>query len=102
MSTVFISIHPYVDGDGLQQLKDLLREKHITFPVMVDSRAPDGKSWGKTSAYYKVYSEPSDVMIDEKGHIADVSSEHDWMGEGNLWMGTMDVSQPTKRTEKKR
>ena len=98
---MFISIHPYVDGSGLQQLKDLLREKHITFPVMVDSRAPDGKSWGKTSAYYKVYSEPSDVMIDGTGHIAGISSEDGWVGEGNLLMGTMDGSQPTNRTEKK-
>ena len=100
---VFISIHPYVDGDELQQLKDLLREKHITFPVMVDSRAPDGKFWGKTSAYYKVYSEPSDVMIDEKGRIADISSG----GRVDRRRQLVDEAQWTlvsrqKRTEKKR
>jgi hypothetical protein len=98
---VFISIHPYVDGDGLQQLKDLLRDKHITFPVMVDSPASDGKAWGKTSAYYHVYAEPSDVWIDEKGNVARLSSERDWVGKGDWWMGTMD-GRPTKWTENSR
>ena len=84
-SAFFVSIHPYVDGDGLQQLKDLLRKKHITFPVMVDSRAPDGKAWGKTSAYYRVYSEPSDVWIDDKGYFARLAPEG-WVSEGNWWM----------------
>jgi len=96
---VFISIHPYVDGDGLQQLKDLLRDKQITFPVMVDSRAPDGKAWGKTSAYYHVYSEPSDVWIDEKGHVARISSERGCVGEGDRWMGTVDDRRPENQTE---
>jgi len=97
---VFISIHPYVDGEGLQQLKDLLRDKQITFPVMVDSPAPDGKAWGKTSAYYRVYSEPSDVWIDEKGHVARLSSERDWVSESDCWMGTMDDRRPTNQIEK--
>jgi hypothetical protein len=97
---VFISIHPYIDGEGLQKLKDLLRDKHITFPVMVDSRAPDDKAWGKTSAYYHVYSEPSDVWIDEKGHVERLSSERDEVGEGDRWMGTVDDRRPKNQTEK--
>ncbi|MGA2255540.1 MAG: hypothetical protein ABSG53_12825, partial [Thermoguttaceae bacterium] len=71
----------------------------ITFPVMVDSRAPDGKAWGKTSAYYHVYSEPSDVWIDEKGHVARISSERGCVGEGDRWMGTVDDRRPENQTE---
>jgi hypothetical protein len=99
---VFISIHPYVDGAELQQLKDLLRKQHITFPVMVDSRAPDGKAWGKTSAYYRVYSEPSDVWIDEKGHVARLDSETGWVGENDLSIGTVDDKRPKSQIERSR
>lgn len=87
--TVFISIHPYVNGNELQQLKDLLRKQHITFPVMVDSREPDGKAWGKTSAYYHVYSEPSEVWIDDKGNLARLDSERGWVNENDWWMSDL-------------
>jgi thiol-disulfide isomerase/thioredoxin len=99
---VFISIHPYVDGDELQELRDLLREKHITFPVMVDSRDPDAKAWGKTSAYYRVYSNPSDVWIDERGYVVRLDAEARGVGEGDWWMGSVDNKRPTSQIEKGR
>jgi hypothetical protein len=97
---VFICIHPYLEGEELQELKNLLRDKHITFPVMVDSRTPDDKAWGKTSAYYRIYSEPSDVWIDEKGHVARLSSEHGWVAEGDGWMGAVDDRRRKNPTDK--
>jgi hypothetical protein len=94
---VFVSIHPYVDGKELQQLKEFLKKQHITFPVMVDSREPNGKAWGKTFAYYAIYSVPSKVWIDDKGHF--VRREPDgWMGESDWWMSNVGTSEPKNTT----
>ena len=90
-SSLFVSIHPYVDGDGLRQLKEILRDQRITFPVMVDSRV--AKAWGRTSAHYGVYSEPTNVWIDEKGYVVRHDSERQFVGEHDRWM--------TDRNEKK-
>jgi hypothetical protein len=86
-----------VDGKELQELKDLLGKQHITFPVMVDSRAPDGKAWGKTSASYRVFAEPSEVWIDTNGYVvrhddADraLVQENDW------WMRSLTENAKSK------
>jgi thiol-disulfide isomerase/thioredoxin len=76
---LFIAVHAYVDGDGLQALEKLLREKRITFPVMVEAKAPGVQYWGKTSADYRVFSVPSDVWIDEQGHVARHDLEGNWI-----------------------
>ena len=78
-TSLFIAIHAYVDGDGLQALKDVLRKKRITFPVMVEANAPGVMYWGKTSADYRVFSVPSDVWIDEQGHVARHDLERNWI-----------------------
>lgn len=77
--SLFIAMHAYVNGDGLQALKDVLREKRITFPVMVEANAPGMMYWGKTSADYRVFSVPSDVWIDEHGHVARHDLERNWI-----------------------
>ena len=89
---MFLSIHPYVDGDGLQHLKELLHNRHITFPVMVDSPAPDGKAWGKTSAYYRVYSGQPDVWIDKEGRVARLDLERGWVSENDWWWGAVGLT----------
>ncbi len=78
-TSLFIAVHAHVDGDGLQALKDVLREKRITFPVMVEAHAPGVVYWGKTSADYRVFSVPSDVWIDEQGHVARHDLERNWI-----------------------
>ncbi|MBN2022037.1 MAG: TlpA family protein disulfide reductase [Pirellulales bacterium] len=86
----FISIHPYVDGDGLKELKDFLKKQHVTFPVMVDSREADNRAWGSTHARYHVYAAPSTVWIDEKGHVAHHSDEERGLvQEGDPWMKSL-------------
>jgi len=87
-----------VDGNELEQLKDLLRKQHVTFPVMVDSRAPDGKAWGKTSAYYHVYSEPSEVWIDDRGHLARLDSEQGLVNEKDRWMNNHTKNEPKSKS----
>ena len=85
---ILISVHPYVDGDGLQALKDLLRAKRITYPVMVDANAPGVMYWGKTSADYRVSSVPSDVWIDEEGHVTRHDLERNWISasQAHRWL----------------
>ena len=76
---LFIGVHAYVDGEDLQELKDLLQEKRISFPVMVEAKAPGAMYFGKTSADYRVFSVPSDVWIDEGGHVARHDLERSWV-----------------------
>jgi hypothetical protein len=82
---LLISVHQYVDGGDLEELKEFLRKNGITtLPVMIDSRAPDGLSWGKTFAHYRVFGMPRKVNIDEKGHFAGFETE-ECVGVGDWW-----------------
>jgi thiol-disulfide isomerase/thioredoxin len=74
---LFISIHPYVEGEYLETLKEKMREYSITFPVMVDKNVVGKPYWGKTFMKYMVDSIPTDIKIDKTGHIEFESSEKD-------------------------
>lgn len=69
---LFISIHPFVDGDYLRRLKKTLDKYGITFPVMVDSPDAEGRSWGKTFKKYRVFGIPTEVRVNENGHFAGI------------------------------
>lgn len=71
--SLFISIHPFVDGDHLKQLEKTIKKKGITFPVMIDSPETEGRFWGKTFRKYGVFSIPTEVKIDEKGYFAEIN-----------------------------
>ena len=72
-------------------------QKRITFPVMVEANAPGVMYWGKTSADYRVFSVPSDVWIDEQGHVARHDLERNWIDANQVdrWLAP---EQPTRRT----
>jgi hypothetical protein len=72
---LFISIHPFADGQNLSQLKKVIKENGITFPVMVDSPDTEVRSWGRTFKKYRVFGIPTKVSIDENGHFAEIDEE---------------------------
>jgi thiol-disulfide isomerase/thioredoxin len=79
---LFISIHQYVEGYYLEQLKDLISENSITFPVMIDKAQMP--YWGKTFMKYKVLSMPQDIIIDKTGRID--MPELGYISESNWWV----------------
>ncbi|UCF42512.1 MAG: TlpA family protein disulfide reductase [Planctomycetota bacterium] len=81
---LFISIHPFVDGDYLKQLKNIVEKKGITFPVMVDSLGTERLSWGKTFKKYMVFSIPTEVKIDKNGHFVEIDEEY--ITSSSWWM----------------
>jgi len=72
---LFISIHPFVDGEYLRQLKNIIDKYGITFPVMMDSPGAERPFWGKTSKSYRVSSVPTEVRISQNGHFAEIDNE---------------------------
>ena len=85
-SELFISIHQFVNGNELEQLKKTIEKHGITFPVMVDAPDLEGRSWGKTFKRYMVFSIPTEVKIDKKGHFAEIdqhyiSTDSRWMND---------------------
>ena len=87
---LFISIHPFVNGDDLKQLEVVIRKYGITFPVMVDSTDVEGRSWGKTFKRYRVFSVPAEVRIDENGHFAGI--DEDLISAGSWWLKKSDLN----------
>jgi thiol-disulfide isomerase/thioredoxin len=77
---LFVSIHQYVDGDQLNELRKIIKEQGIKFPVMVDS--PYDKFWGKTFYKYRIFKLPSEIRIAPNGHLSEIPdtliSESDW------------------------
>ncbi len=74
-SEIFISIHPYVDGDELDKLNETIKKYGITFPVMIDSKDPENLSWGKTFKKYMVFGIPAEVRIGKDGHFEKIDNE---------------------------
>ncbi|MGA2060964.1 MAG: TlpA disulfide reductase family protein [Thermoguttaceae bacterium] len=81
---VEIFVHQYVDGDDLDMLKRFIKNRKITFPVMVDAPVPGNLGPGKTFAAYRFYSYPT-VEIDENGHFVRVDGDT-MMNVENWWM----------------
>jgi peroxiredoxin len=75
-SEIFISIHPFVDGDDLEELNKTIKEKGITFPVMIDAPDSENTSWGKTFKKYMIYGIPFDVKIDKTGHVYQIDNQY--------------------------
>ena len=87
-SPLFISVHPFADGNELRQLKKTIEKHGITFPVMVDAPDLKGRSWGKTFKRYMVFSIPKEVKIDENGHFAEI--DQDYINTGSRWMSDLE------------
>jgi hypothetical protein len=86
---VLIAVHPYVEGDDLERLKDEVRQRGITLPVMVDSRAPGDTVPGKAYASYGIpaWMEHREVLIDKTGHVSHHGSEEEFVNWQDLSAG---------------
>jgi len=82
---LFVSIHPYVEGEELKRVRRLVKEKGITFPVMVDSPYTGEPSWGRTFQKYRIFGVPSEIRIDESGRVGEV--ERELISEDSWWIG---------------
>ena len=58
-----------VADDPEAALKQLIRKHRITFPVLMDSEPPAGKSMGATFNAYRVRALPRQVVIDQQGIV---------------------------------
>ena len=83
-SPLFISIHPFANGNELRQLKKTIEKHGITFPVMVDAPDLGGRSWGKTFKKYMIFGIPKEVKIDEKSHFVEI--DRGYIGTGSQWL----------------
>ncbi len=72
---LFISIHPVAGDQELSELKKVIKKHEITFPVMVDSGPFEPPFGGKTFKKYMVGSFPTDITIDETGHISKIPED---------------------------
>lgn len=81
---LFISIHPFVDGQNLSQLKKVIKKHGITFPVMVDSGCTGEPFWGKTFKKYMVISVPTEIAIDQTGRISEIPEDR--INTDSRWM----------------
>ena len=72
---LFVSIHPYVEGAELKRVRQLVKQKGITFPVMIDSPYTGELSWGRTFQKYRIFGVPSEIRIDESGRVGEVEKE---------------------------
>jgi hypothetical protein len=60
-----------------------VKDKGITFPVMVD--APHANHmWGDTFYRYRIFSEPSEIRIDEGGRV--MEDEREFVSESSWWV----------------
>jgi thiol-disulfide isomerase/thioredoxin len=86
---LFISIHPFVDGDYLKELESTIKKKRITFPVMVDAPDLEERPLGITFKKYMVFSFPTEVKIDENGHFVEIgkgtiASDSEWLKKSEI------------------
>jgi thiol-disulfide isomerase/thioredoxin len=81
---LFISIHEYAEGEDLEKVRQVVKDKGITFPVMVDAPDANRKYWGDTFYRYRIFSEPSEIHIDPDGRVGTV--ERELMSETNWWV----------------
>jgi hypothetical protein len=54
---------------------------------MVDALETEGRFWGKTFRKYRVFSIPTEVKIDEKGHFAKI--DKGFISTSSWWMKQM-------------
>lgn len=81
---LFISIHQYVDGPTLKEVEQTIKEKGITFPVMIDASHTDRMYWGQTSFKYRVFSNPYEIRIGEDGRVGEI--EKHTVSESSWWI----------------
>jgi hypothetical protein len=87
-----------MDEEGIEELEDFLRENKIAFPVMVDSREPDNRAWGKTCADYRVYSVPCEVRINAKGHVVQHGGERVYVNKKSWWVRNLPRAEADMKT----
>lgn len=87
---LFISIHPFVDGEYLKQLENVIEKKGITFPVMVDSSEKERVFWGKTFNKYRVFGIPTEAKIDENGHFLEIDKGA--IASGSWWLKESEIN----------
>lgn len=79
---LFVSIHDHAEGADLAKVREIIKNKGITFPVMVDGPAANRMYWGDTFYRYRVFAVPSEIHIDSDGRVGEVGkeliSESDW------------------------
>jgi peroxiredoxin len=80
---LFVSIHPHVEGAELKRVQQLVKQQGITFPMMIDTPPP----WGRTFRKYRIFGIPSEVKIDESGRVGEtpkelISESSWWVSEG--------------------
>ncbi len=66
---LFVSVHPYVDGAELEEVRKVIKDRNITYPVMIDSADTAELSWGRTFYKYRIFGIPSEISIDESGRV---------------------------------
>jgi thiol-disulfide isomerase/thioredoxin len=86
---LFVSIHPHVDSNNLDKLRKVIKEKGITFPVMIDS--PYDEFQGKTFYKYRIFSIPSEIKIATNGHLSEIPDEEISEGVFFRWLDNSDI-----------
>lgn len=79
---LFVSIHDYAGGADLEKVRQVVKSRGITFPVMIDSPPARIPFPGRTFREYRILGVPHEVKIDEAGRVAEVEkyliSESSW------------------------
>ena len=66
------------------KLSKVVRDKGISFPVMIDKPLQDKPYWGKTFMKYRIWSIPSEARINEEGHISEIDKPY--IDKGSDWV----------------
>ncbi|MDY0354445.1 MAG: TlpA disulfide reductase family protein [Sedimentisphaerales bacterium] len=79
---LFVSVHPHAEGADLENVRQIVKNKGVTFPVMVDAPAGNRMFGGDTFYRYRIFAVPSEIHIDSDGRVGEVGkeliSESDW------------------------
>ena len=81
---IFISIHPPVDTRDRTRLDKVIKDKGITFPIMIDKELEGKPFWGQTFMKYRINSIPCDIQINDAGLIIEgarvlIDEDSDWV-----------------------
>ncbi len=57
------------DESDVAQVKEFCEENGITYPVILDAKAPEGHTWGKSFSNYHVNGLPETVLIGPDGKV---------------------------------
>jgi hypothetical protein len=74
-----------VEGAELEKVQQVVRQKGITFPVMIDAPYTGELSWGRTFQKYRIFGIPSEIRIDESGRVGEIEKE--LVSENSWWIG---------------